>query len=443
MKNVAKDIVKTLQDAGYEAYFAGGCVRDMLMGVTPKDYDIVTSAKPDEVKKLMPKTVEVGKEFGVIIAQIGKYNFEIATFRSEAEYKDARHPEKVFFTNAHDDARRRDFTINGMFYDPITEKVIDYVDGQKDLKDKIIRFIGNADDRIKEDHLRILRAVRFKNTLGFKYDKRTWEAVCNNAYRIESVSNERIANELNRMFEEKNRAQALMDLSDSGLLKYILPEIEKLKDLPQPKQFHAEGDTFTHTYLAVKSLSEKSSITLVWAVLLHDAGKGPTITFPKLKNDRIRFNSHAHYSAGIATKICRRLKFPNTERDLIVWLVKNHMIIGDIGKMGVAKRRRLMMDPRLPWLLELHKADALGSAPKDLKLYENALKYYDEAKKHYEEEMKKPKFKPFLSGADIIYVFKLDAGPKIGKLLKLAEDAQLEGKIKTKKEALDFVEKNI
>lgn len=441
MKNTAKKLVKILQDAGYEAYLAGGCVRDMLLKVEPKDYDIVTSAKPEEVQKIIPKTVEVGKSFGVIIGRVDGFDFEIATFRSEGEYKDARHPEKVYFTNAHDDAHRRDFTINGIFYDPMSDKIIDFVGGVLDINDKIIRFIGNSNDRIKEDNLRILRAIRFKNTLGFAYDKRTWEAVANNAYRIHTVSNERISNELDRMLADKNRTHALADLSDSGILKYILPEIEKLKGIPQPKEFHAEGDVFTHTIAAIRSLPADAALTLVWAVLLHDVGKASTLTLPKDKNDRIRFNAHAYYSAGIASKICRRLKFPNTERDLIVWLVKNHMIIGDIGKMGIAKRRRLLMDHRFPWLLELHKADAMGSAPKDLDLYKEAMRYYEEAKKHYEEELKQPKHIPLIDGSDIMTEFKIDAGPRIGKLLKIVEDAQLEGTIKTKSQALKYIKK--
>lgn len=441
MKNVAKEVVKKIQDAGYETYWAGGSVRDMLMGVEPKDYDIVTSATPDEVKNILTKTFEVGKAYGVIVAQVDNYNFEIATFRGETEYKDRRHPEKIFFTNAKNDAKRRDFTINGMFYDPIEDKILDFVDGRKDLSNKIIRFIGNSSKRIKEDHLRILRGIRFKNVLNFTYDKRTWEAICQNAYLIESVSDERISYELNKMLDSKNRANALIDLSKSGVLKYILPEIDRMKGVPQPDEFHKEGDVFTHTLWALRTLPEDAPLTLVWAVMLHDSGKPQTISYPKEKNDRIRFNKHVKYSAGIASKVCRRLKFPNVERELIVWLVKNHMIVGDIAKMNIVNRRRLLMDPRFPWLLELHRADALGTDPKDLTLYNDLLKMYDEAKKHYEEENKKPKFKPFLTGKDLILNFKLESGPRIGKILQQVENAQLEGKIVNKKAALEYAAK--
>lgn len=443
MKNISIELIKKLQDAGYEAYWAGGCVRDMLLKIEPKDFDIVTSAKPEEVKKAIPKTSEVGKSFGVIVTRIENYNFEIATFRTESDYKDARHPEKVFFTNAHDDAKRRDFTINGMFYDPISNKIIDYVGGQEDIKNKIVKFIGNPNDRIKEDNLRILRAVRFKNVLGFSYDKRTWEAIKSNAYRIESVSYERIAYELNRMFGSSGRSRALTDLHESGILKYILPEIEKMIGVPQPHEYHAEGDVFTHTIWALKTLPENAPITLIWAVLLHDVGKPPSITYPKNKGDRIRFNNHVKYSAGLASKICRRLKMPNSERNLIVWLVKNHMIIGDIAKMNISKKRKFLMDPRFKWLLHLHKADALGSSPKDLSLYDQTLSMYNIALNEHKSELKKPKFKMLLSGDDIILHFKLDSGPMIGKLLKILEDAQLEGKVRTKQQALKFLEDKV
>lgn len=441
MEQTATKIIEKLRKADYQAYFAGGCVRDILMGIEPKDYDIVTSAKPDEVEKILPKTISVGKEFGVIIAIEGKYQFEIATFRSEGKYSDLRRPDKVFWSDAEHDAKRRDFSINGMFYSPISKRIIDYVSGQEDLKNEIIRFIGNPDDRIKEDHLRILRAVRFKNTLGFKYDKRTYEAIKNNAYRIQSVSAERVRDELNKMFSSKNRDKALEDLEETGLLKYILPEISRLKGLPEPKEFHQEGDTFTHTCLAIGSLPKAAPLYLVWATLLHDSGKYMAITFPKDKNDRIRFNKHVKYSAGIASAICRRLKFPNYERKIIVWLVKNHMIMADIPKMGVAKQRKWLMNSWFPTLLELNKADSLGAKPVRLDLYKKDLALYNQAKKLFTEEQKKPKFKPLLTGRDLIYELKLKQGPKIGKLLKALEDAQLEGKIKTKEQALKFAKK--
>lgn len=441
MQQTSIEIIKKLRKAGFEAYWAGGCVRDILLGVEPNDFDIVTSARPEQVEKILKKTIKVGKQFGVIIAKLGKFHFEIATFRGEKNYSDKRRPDIVFWSNAKEDAQRRDFSINGMFYDPIAKKVIDYVKGQEDLKNKVIRFIGNANDRIKEDHLRLIRTVRFKNTLKFKYDPRTLQAIKNNAYLIESVSKERIRDELNKMFIHYTRAKCIEDLQKTGLLMYILPEINRLKNVPQPDQFHHEGDVFNHTIWALRALPAKSPLTLIWAVLLHDTGKPDTISFPKTKLDRIRFNKHVKYSAGISSKIARRLKFPNVERELVVWLVKNHMILGDIPKMGLAKQRRWLMDRRFPWLLKLNKADALGSDPKDLSLYKKNLRLYEKAKKLFEQEKKRPKFKPLLTGYDVMTELKIDSGPKIGKLLKVIEDAQLEGKIKTRSGAIKFIRK--
>lgn len=443
MKNAAIEIVKKIRQKGYEAYWAGGCVRDKLMGIQPKDFDIVTSATPDEIKQIIPKTLGVGKQFGVIIAKVGDYHFEIATFRSEGKYSDARRPDKVFWSNAQEDAKRRDFTINGLFYDPIDNKVIDYVEGQEDIKHRIIRFIGNPSDRIKEDNLRLLRAVRFKNNLNFKYEKRTWEAICQNAYRIESITCERIASELNKMFGNIHRANAIDDLSECGMLKFILPEIERLKGVRQPDIFHKEGDAYIHTLESVKSLPMGSPAFLIWAVLLHDAGKAQTISYPKSSNDRIRFNKHIKYSAGIAAKICRRLKFPNIERELIVWLVKNHMKIGDVPKLNIVNRRRLLMDHRFVWLLKVFKADIMGTKPRKFDLYDENVKLYEQVNKEFEIERKKPKHIPLISGYDLIQRFDLNPSPQFKKILISVEDAQLAGKIKTKAEALELVKKMI
>jgi len=465
MKDISISLIQKLQRAGHQAYWVGGCVRDILLGIDPKDFDIVTSAKPDEIEKILKDVniIPVGKQFGVLIAEINGKNFEVATFRSETEYTDARRPDKVFWSSAEKDAERRDFTINGLFLDPLTKEkieqwqlpgirqmkdteyglVIDYVGGIKDLDDRVIRFIGNPNDRINEDHLRILRAIRFKNTLECEYTKETSDAIKENAEKIKTVSMERVRDELNKMLSHPSRYNSLADLEDAGIMQYILPEISKLKGVPQPDIFHKEGDVFKHTLLAVKTLPAKSSLTLVWAVLLHDSGKPQTISFPKSKNDRIRFNKHVKYSAGIASQVCRRLKFPNFERELIVWLVKSHMMLGDIPKMSIAKQRMWLMDERFPWLLALNKADSMGSEPQDLELYDENLELHNQAMKLFEEEKKRPKFKPLVTGNDLIVEFNLKPGPKIGKLLELARDAQLESKVTTKSDALEFLKKHL
>jgi len=458
-------IIKRLHKNNFQAYWVGGCVRDILMDKSPKDYDIVTSAKPDEIEKVLSdfNLIPVGKQFGVIIAEKNGFHFEIATFRSESKYSDSRRPDKVFWSDAEKDSERRDFTINGLFLDPTVKSktssldlpnirqikqtkyglVIDYVGGIKDIETKTIRFIGDPDARIEEDHLRLIRAVRFKTVLNFNFNEETFEAIKRNAEKINTVSKERIRDELNKIFSSSYRAAGLEELNITGLIKYVLPEIEKLHGVPQPDEYHKEGDVYKHTYLALKSLPANSPYTLSWAVLLHDTGKPDTITLPKTKSDRIRFNKHVKYSAGIASQVARRLKFPNFERELIVWLVKSHMIIGDIPKMRLSKQRIWLMDKRFPWLLRLHKADALGSWPEDLSLYKTDLRLYEKVKKLHEEEKARPVYKPLISGSEIIKEFKIDPGPKIGKLLEIVKIAQLENKIKNKDEALDLVKKNI
>ena len=464
-ENISISIIKILQSKGFQAYWVGGCVRDIVMECNPKDFDIVTSAKPDEIEKVLDdfNIIPVGKQYGVIIAEKNSDHFEIATFRSESKYSDSRRPDKVFWTSAEKDAERRDFSINGLFMDPmITKKIspwnlpnirqmkltshgliIDYVGGIKDLEDKIIRFIGNPIERINEDNLRMLRAIRFKTILDFKYNIESFDAIKINASKIVSVSQERIREELNKILSSPNRYQGLIELDKSGLMKFILPEVDKLKNLPQPKEYHEEGDAFIHTLLAVKSLPEKCPLTLVWAVLLHDTGKAETISFPENKNDRIRFNKHAKYSAGISSQVCRRLKFPNIERELIVWSVKNHMTIGDIPKMKLSKQRLLLMDRRFLWLLNLHKADALGSSPKDLTLYKKDLELFNKINALYQKEKKQPKFKPLITGNDVIQLLKINEGPEIGKILHQVKDAQLEGKFSSKSGALEFAKKLI
>jgi len=429
----ALKIIKKLRNKGYQAYLAGGCVRDILIGKKPQDYDIVTSAKPEEIEAILKKTIPVGKKFGVILAVEEGHHFEIATFRSDAGYSDGRRPDAIYFTNAQDDAKRRDFTINGLFFDPFSKKVVDYVGGQEDLKRKILRFIGSPEERIKEDNLRILRAIRFKNSLGLKYDSQTFKALQKNAYLIWNISAERLQDELNKILKDKNRFDALKDMEEIGLLKYLFPEIERLKGVLQPDLYHPEGDVFQHTLLALKHLPPKAPLFLIWATLFHDLGKPDTFKV----TDRIRFDGHAKRSLELAGEICQRLRMPKKEQQMIGWLVEYHMILSDLPKMRRAKQLKWLLDPRFKYLLALFKADVLGSVkdPKkaDLSLYNQIKKLYQEAKK-----LPRPK-KPILTGKDIIKYLKIPQGPQIGKLLKLVEEAHLEGKIKTKKQAIKYL----
>ncbi len=431
MKKTAISIVKTLKKAGHQAYFAGGSVRDMLMGKLPCDFDIVTSAKPEEIEKLLEKTIPIGKKFGVILAILNGHHFEVATFRSDASYSDGRRPDAVYFSNPKEDAIRRDFTINGIFYDPIKKEIIDYVSGQRDLKRKVIRFIGNPDERIKEDNLRIMRAVRFKNALNFKYEPKTKAAIKKNNNLILNVSWERIRDELNKILELRKRAEAFRDLSEMGVLKYILPEIETQKGVAQPHIFHQEGDVLSHSLKSIKSLPSNVNLTLIWATLLHDVGKPQTFKIA----ERIRFDGHVQKSTEIAKDVLKRLRFSKKEIEDIAWLIKNHMILTDIPKMRKAKRIRIFHDRRFGLLLELHKADALGTKPSNLDLYKKI-------KKMWQEELKRPlPPKSLLSGHEIMAKFKIKSGPEVGKLLKIVREAQLEGKIKNKKQAFNYLKR--
>lgn len=431
MERTSIQIIKELKNKGFESYWAGGTVRDFLLGKTPKDYDIVTSAKPDKIEDILEKTIPIGKKFGVILAIKNGHHFEVATFRSDASYTDGRRPDAVYFTSAKEDALRRDFTINGMFYDPISKKVIDYVNGQKDLKDEILRFIGDPEERIKEDNLRILRAIRFKNAFNLTYAPQTFEAVKNNAKLINNVSVERIKDELTKILLLPGRENAFKDLDKAGIIEYIIPELLKLKGVKQPEKYHKEGDVFTHTILALEALPDEVSEELAWATLFHDIGKPDTYS----KDTRIRFNQHAEKGEEIADKIMKRLKFSRYLRENIKWLVGHHMVVGDIPKMKKTRQAYWVHHPLFFELLELLKADELGSKPKDLSLYY-------ELKRMKEEKINLlPLPEKLITGEEIMKKFNLKQGPEVGRVLEEVHQAQMEEKIKTKEDALNFIQK--
>ncbi len=432
MQPTAIQIVKTLQKAGYEAHFAGGCVRDLLLKHEPKDFDIVTSAKPDEIEKLLKKTIPVGKKFGVILAIKNGHHFEVATFRSDSGYSDGRRPDAVTFTTSKEDAFRRDFTINGIFYDPVAKKIIDYVGGQKDLEARLIRFIGNPHERILEDHLRILRAVRFKNVLDFQYEPSTYTALHKHAsLLIDKVSAERIRDELNKMILSKNAVAALQDLEDIGALKIILPEIEKMKGVAQPYQYHQEGDVWTHAMQALGSLPDDAPLTLRWATLLHDIGKPETFKLA----ERIRFDHHDRASRDIARKILTRLHCENKLIDEVCWLVEHHMTVIAFAKMSAGRRMHWFLHPYFPNLLRLFEADAKGTTPQHLEFLEDLKKLFKSSIK----KMPHPP-PPLLHGQDIMKILKIPAGPRVGEVLEQLREKQLGGELKTKKQALTWLE---
>jgi poly(A) polymerase len=429
MKKTSIEIIKQLRKAGYEAYWAGGCVRDILMNKTPKDYDIVTSAKPDEIEKTLNKTIPIGKKFGVILAIEKGHSFEIATFRSDAAYTDGRRPDAVYFTNAEEDARRRDFTINGIFYDPVEKQIYDYVNGQKDINNKVLRFIGNPDERIKEDNLRILRAVRFKNALNFEYADKTFESISKNAKLILNVSPERVKDELEKILLLPGRENAFLDLDISGILEIILPELIKLKGVKQPEKYHKEGDVFIHTLKSLEALPDKSSAELVWAVLFHDIGKPDTYRV----KERIRFDGHAEKGAEIVDKITKRLKFSRNLRENIKWLVRHHMMTGDVLKMKPSHQFNWVHNPLFSELVELLKYDELGSKPKDMSMYNNLKKLVDN------KEQLLPMPKKLITGEEIMKHFGIKEGPELGKILNDIHNLQVDGKLRSKKQVIDYI----
>ncbi|MBI2634726.1 CCA tRNA nucleotidyltransferase [Candidatus Peregrinibacteria bacterium] len=444
MKTTAVEIVEILRKAGHEAYWAGGCVRDMLLGIKPKDFDIVTSAKPDEIENLLEHTIPVGKKFGVILAIKNGHHFEIATFRSDAGYSDGRRPDAVEFTSAKEDAKRRDFTINALFYDPVEDKIFDFVDGQKDMQDRLIRFIGDPEKRINEDHLRILRAVRFKNTYEMQYHPETYRAIKKYVHLIEKIARERVADELNKMITGKNPGRSFEELFEIGALEMIIPELCRLKGLAQPLQYHREGDVWDHAIYALESLTKeeddpnplpekKPSLALTWAVFLHDIGKYDTFM---RDNDRIRYDHHAEVGADISRKILNRLKFPKKIIDRVDWLIRHHMMITQLIEMPDGRRRHWFLQPGFEELLEVYRADALGIKPMDLSLYEKI-------KKLYKHEIAALKLMPkqLISGEEIMKILGIKPGEKVGEIIDELREQQLEGNIKTSAEAKKFLKK--
>jgi len=431
MNPQARDIVAQLQKAGYIAYFAGGAVRDHLLGVTAKDYDIATDAKPDEVQKLFPRVSDLtGKSFGVVRVMVKDESYEVATFRQDGLYKDGRHPESVSYATAEEDAQRRDFTVNGLFYDPVAEKLIDYVGGEADLRAGIIRAIGNPADRFTEDHLRLLRAVRFATRLYFKIEPKTWEAICALATKIQTVSAERVRDELNKIFTADKPELGLDLLDQSGLLKEVLPDIAALHGVEQPPQFHPEGDVFKHTRLMLSKI-EHPNLELALGVLYHDVGKKPTSKTDE--NGRIRFNEHESVGAEMAEQIMTGLRYDNKTIHTVRELVQHHMQFKDVPKMKVSTLKRMMARPTFPLELELHRIDCASS--------HGDLRHYEFLKQQMEvmsaEEINPP---PLITGKEIL-AMGIPPGRAVGRILDAIRVAQLDGTVQTQAEALAMAKK--
>ena len=433
IKEKATKVISKLQQSGYLAYFAGGCVRDLLRDQVPTDYDIATNALPEQVTSLFRKTRSVGAHFGVIIVISGEFAFEVATFRNDGSYGDGRRPESVEFTSPEEDVLRRDFTINGIFYDPIEGSTIDYVNGQEDIESGTVRAIGDPESRFREDHLRLLRAVRFAARFDYQIEENTWAAICSHAEEIKNISEERIRDELSKILTDPNRVRGFDLLVESGLMEAMIPEILDLKGCEQPPQFHPEGDVFVHTRLMLTLLKDDPSLSLVLSVLLHDIGKPSTYSYDE-ESDRIRFNGHDKIGAEMASDILKRLKFPNKVIEEVTEMVANHMTFKDVQKMREAKLKRFMARPTFEDETELHRVDCLGSW--------GGLDNYDFLNQKRTEFDNEPIIPPpLLTGNDLIEIG-WEPGPKLGEVLTKVQDMQLEKNLNSKEEALDWVNAN-
>ena len=452
MRDFSASIVKTLRQRGFQAYLVGGCVRDLLLGREPKDYDVATDATPQQVMGIFPETYGVGVQFGVVLVPAPvraqdtdeadgasggnlskRHAVEVATFRSDMGYSDGRHPDEVRFSrDPREDVARRDFTINGMLLDPLSGEtpgeVLDFVGGRKDLEAGTIRAIGDPERRFAEDKLRMLRAVRFAARFEYLIEPATFAAMQKLANQIQVVSRERVRDELARMLTEGHGRRAFLLLDESGLLQQVLPEISAMKGVAQPPEFHPEGDVFVHTLLLLENLPQPCPLTLAWGALLHDVGKPATF---RVAPDRIRFDNHVEVGVKMAEEICRRLRFSNDEAEQILALVDNHMRFGHVSRMKESTLKKFLRLPKFDEHLALHRADSLASH-RNLSTYE----FIQQKRAEIPAATMRPA--PLVTGDDLIAAGHAP-GPKFREILTAVEDSQLEGRLPSREAALEFV----
>jgi poly(A) polymerase len=433
-ENIALAIVSRLQDAGFPAFWVGGCVRDFLLGREPGDYDIVSSALPEQLEDLFTRTIPVGRKFGVMVVVEGGRQFQVATFRAEADYQEGRRPGRVAFGDAEADARRRDFTVNGLFYDPVRKQLHEWVGGEADLRARIIRTIGAPGERLAEDHLRLLRAVRFAAQLDFSIEAGTFAALKANAGKIKSISAERVREELMKLFRPPHASRGLELLRESGLLEQVLPEIAATVACEQSPDFHPEGTVFNHLRLMLQYLPPDADASLPWAVLLHDVAK-PVTASADPKTGSMHFYGHEKIGADMAGEILERLRFPRKQIDEVVEAVRCHMQFKDALQMRKSTLRRLLMRPTFPLELALHRLDCLGS--------HGRLDVYDFLAGQARELEAQPQIRPpLLKGEDLI-ALGMKPGPALGALLAEIREKQLQDELKTKAEARKWAKARI
>ena len=458
-KQFAVEVVRALRERGFQGYLCGGCVRDLLLGREPADYDITTDATPEQVMRIFPETYAVGAQFGVVLVpvpgDVGVKHaedlaaadspaqvlfesmpanskagvIEVATFRSDVSYSDGRHPDAVRFSkDPREDVQRRDFTINGLLMDPISGEVLDYVGGRQDLQAHVLRTIGEPSERFAEDKLRMLRAVRFASRFGYQMNAATFAGIRQMAPEIHQVSRERVRDELTKMLTEGHARGAFLLLDESGLLAEVLPEISAMKGVEQPPQYHPEGDVFVHTLLLLEKLPHPCPPTLAWGALLHDVGKPPTF---RVAPDRIRFDGHVEVGVKMAEAICRRLRFSNDDTEQILALVNNHMRFAHIGQMKESTLKKFLRIKKFEEHLDLHRMDCQASHG-DLTLYEFAKEKL--ASIPIEEMLPAP----LVKGDDLIEAG-YAPGPRFKEILSQVEDAQLEGRLRSKQDAMAWI----
>jgi putative nucleotidyltransferase with HDIG domain len=423
----ALHVATVLRDAGQEVYFVGGCVRDGLLDRAVIDFDLTTGARPEVLLRLFPSAGLVGAHFGVVLVPGPDSVAQVATFRSDHSYSDGRHPETVTFeTSPQADVMRRDFTINALLEDPFNGRISDFVGGRADLAAKLVRAIGDAERRFEEDHLRMLRAVRFAARLGFTIETATLDAIRRMAPLVLRVSAERVRDELVRILLEGGARQGVELLDTTGLLEVVLPEVARMKGVEQPPEFHPEGDVWTHTLLLLQNL-ERPSLPLALSALLHDVGKPPTFRVA----ERIRFDGHVEAGIKIARDILRRLRFSNDDTERTLALIAQHMRWKDVERMKQSTLKRFLRQPDFDEHLELHRLDCIASH-RDLGHYD----FVRARRAALPEDQIRPA--PLLTGEDLIQAG-YAPGPRFKTVLEAVEDAQLEGLLRSKEDALDYV----
>jgi poly(A) polymerase len=434
-RDFAIETVQRLRGAGHQALWAGGCVRDELLGLVPQDYDVATDARPEQVRRLFRRTVAVGMSFGVVEvlgprSEDGILKIQVATFRSDVSYSDGRHPDAVVFASAREDALRRDFTINGMFFDPLANQLIDYVGGQADLQAKVLRAIGEPATRFDEDKLRLLRGVRMATRFHLTIEPLTAAAIQAMAPQIRVVSAERIADELRKLLVDPQRGRGVNLLYDLGLIAAIVPELPAMKSLPQGLPHAPTGNLWDHVISVLDLLGPAPSFPLAFATLLHDVGKPRTVGRTP---DRYTFYSHEHVGRRLASEIGLRLKLSNSERERIEWLVEKHQVLCDARQMKTSKLKMILSHPGIGELLALHRADARASnrSTEHVEYCEYLLREWSET------DLNPP---PILTGHDLVR-HGLEPGPMFKRLLDAVREAQLDGTVTTVKQALELIDR--